>query len=65
MIEVYVQWSCETFNLPYNAPKYFDSWSTRIDCFIKEGFKNVDYNIPDNNEQLTIFDYDMYECIAI
>ncbi|MCE5003703.1 hypothetical protein KJJ36_15170 [Staphylococcus pseudoxylosus] len=65
MMNEEIEWLCDFLGIPYNNQCTIDVWKATICNYTKIGFRFVNYNIPDGNEQLTIFDYELMEQIAI
>ncbi|MFG0934615.1 hypothetical protein ACF91D_28585 [Staphylococcus sp. 231237_7MaSpsaltlick] len=65
MMNEEIKWLCGFLELPYNNQSTIDVWKTTISNYTKRDFDVVNYNIPDNNEQLTIFDYNIMEQLAM
>lgn len=65
MMNEEIEWLCGFLGIPYNGQSTIDVWKTTICNYTKRDFEVVNYNIPDNNEQLTIFDYNVMEQLAM
>lgn len=65
MIETYVKWFCDWVDVPYQNIYTVDIWKAEADKGINNNFDYVQYNIPERDEQMTIFDCNLNDEIAI
>lgn len=65
MINVEIEWLCEFLQIPYNNKQTIALWKATMSNYIQADIGTVNYNISVSKEQLTIFDYDLIEQMAI
>lgn len=61
MMNTEIEWLCDFLQIPYSDKPTLEQWQTAVRGYTKRGIEAVNCNIPDNNEQLTIFDYNLKE----
>lgn len=65
MMNVEIEWLCEFLQIPYNNKQTIALWKSTISNYIQIDVGTVNYNVSVSKEQLTIFDYDLMEQMAI
>ncbi|HHB0448547.1 hypothetical protein [Staphylococcus saprophyticus] len=65
MMNTEIEWLCDFLQIPYNDKPTLEQWQTAVSSYMQRDIGNVNFNILDTHEQLTIFDYELMETVAM
>lgn len=65
MMNTEIEWLCDFLQIPYNDKPTLEQWQTAVSSYMQRDIGIVNYSISDAHEQLTIFDYELMESVAI
>lgn len=65
MMNTEIEWLCDFLQIPYNDKPTLEQWQTAVSSYMQRDIGNVNFNILDTHEQLTIFDYKLMETVAM
>lgn len=65
MMNTEIEWLCDFLQIPYNDKPTLEQWQTAVSSYMQRDIETVNYSILDAHEQLTIFDYELIEAVAM
>ena len=65
MMNEEIEWLCDFLQIPYSDKPTLEQWQTAVSSYMQRDIGNVNFNILDTHEQLTIFDYELMETVAM
>lgn len=65
MMNTEIEWLCDFLQIPYNDKPTLEQWQTAVSIYMQRDIGTVNYSIADTHEQLTIFDYELMEAVAM
>ncbi|WP_210133934.1 MULTISPECIES: hypothetical protein [unclassified Staphylococcus] len=65
MMNEEIEWLCDFLQIHYNDKPTLEQWQTAVSSYVQREIGTVNYSIPDAHEQITIFDYELMEAVAM